>query len=271
MKALSSKPEVPISAKSYGLKSLSLFFLIHTITCWYLFSHLDFSRAAAIERLSKRGWVFSHFPPEDTSVTENFLSKLVPDHYVKPIKAAKLPTNFPGDLIQDSEADLLLLRQIEIFVLVGGRISEGDLESISKLNIAGELCLQFSEFESDETRIGDALGQLQQVRAIYFGGEKLNGRLIKGLGRAPFLSELVLENSELTAEEIVHLLDFPALERVNVRVSLNELIEAVRGKAKILIPKTYREHREIAGPKYLGIRCLKLIRRDLPDIVVSGY
>lgn len=251
---------------SFGVQTILLLVALQSCFVCYLFSHLNLAQGAAVERLSKKGWIFSHLPPSEATFTQSVLSKLVPEHYVQPIMGARPPLHFSSRDIKDSENDLNLIKSFEILVFIGGSIGTADIDTIGKLNIVDELRFEYCNFESSDTQIGEALEKLHHLQKVHLINRGTNCAVVKGLAKIPRIREISLGN--LTATELSLLIELPSLERLSLNANLAEITESVRGKAKIIFARTIRERTKMAGRPYQG-SILTLRRPNLTDIVVE--
>lgn len=253
---------------SLKIQSLLVFVIVHSITLAYLFSHIYFSQAAAVERLSKSGWIFSHLPSSQATATQRILARYFPEQYVQPVVAAKLPANFRIGKIKESEGDLVKIKNLQLLALVGGKVSLDDIETVGRIELIGELCIKYCEFTCNDLQLGAAISKLQKAQKVCLIKKGSNSDVVAGLAKMRELRSVEL--GLLSPFDIRALTDLPRLERLTVGpLSFTEIVEAVDGLGNVVVATTLRERKEMAGRDYQG-SILKLVRPDFPDLVI-GY
>jgi hypothetical protein len=253
-------------ALSLSVRAILLLVVVESCFACYLSSQLSITQGVAVERLIKKGWIFSHSPPSETTIAQTILSRFVPEHYLNRIAGAKPPRQFPSGYIKDSEDDLKSINKLELLVLVGGSLDAADIRVIGNLNNFGELHFEYCKFECDDIQIGDALSNLTNLRKLYLIERGKNEAVVKGILKIPCIRSVTLGN--VSVDGIRQLTELPSLERMSVRTNFSDIKEAIGGRAKVVKAHTIRERSRMAGRPYQG-PVLTLKRPRLSDVVVE--
>jgi hypothetical protein len=179
-----------------------------------------------------------------------------------------LPADFRIGKVKESEGDLVKIKNLQLLALVGGKVSLDDIETVSRIELIGELYIKYCGFTCNDLQLGAEISKLQKVQKVCLIKKGSNSDVVTGLAKMRGLRSIEL--GLLSTFDIRALTDLPRLERLTVGpLSFTEIVEAVDGLGDVVVATTLRERKEMAGRDYQG-SILKLVRPDFPDLVI-GY
>lgn len=225
------------SLLSFKLMTLLVVLCVFITGSSAMLQQLDFYQAQAIERLSRKGWIFGRIPDSKLNSLQRALLLIVPAHYLHIVDSANAPPVFDEGVITAAAKELKCVKRLEKFILNGLVLSKQDVVEIGNFVNCVELDLRYCLHKETEPELSRAIGSLANLETLRLSSYDFKANFLHKLPVLKRLSNVDLIGAHVENRDIAYLIGLPNLKNLDISKysGLGDLLEACQIGSSIII------------------------------------